>query len=108
MPRFEPAHHARNLVLRERFAALATAAGITPAQLALAWTLAKAPHVIAIPGTTKLEHLRENAAAASIALDAPTVAAVDALFDPQAVSGGRYNAQAQSEVDTETFGFETA
>jgi aryl-alcohol dehydrogenase-like predicted oxidoreductase len=106
MPRFEPAHFARNLGLRERFSAIAQAAGITPAQLAIAWTLAQAPHVIAIPGTTKPEHLRENAAAASMRLEPATVNAVNALFDPAAVSGGRYNAQAQSEVDTEQFACE--
>jgi aryl-alcohol dehydrogenase-like predicted oxidoreductase len=106
MPRFGPAHYARNLALRERFAALAQGAGCTPAQLSIAWTLAKAAHVVAIPGTTKLEHLRENAAAASIVLDATTVGAIDALFDPRDVAGGRYSAQAQSEVDTETFDFE--
>jgi aryl-alcohol dehydrogenase-like predicted oxidoreductase len=108
MPRFDPAHYARNLDLREHFAAVARGAGCTPAQLSIAWTLAKAPHVVAIPGTTKLEHLRENAAAASIVLDASTLAAVDALFAPRAVAGPRYNAQAQSEVDTETFDFERA
>jgi aryl-alcohol dehydrogenase-like predicted oxidoreductase len=108
MPRFEAAHYARNLDLRERFATIAQAAGITPAQLAIAWTLAQAPHVIAIPGTTKIEHLRENASAASMQLDPATVSAVSALFDPAAVSGGRYSAQAQSEVDTEQFAFEAA
>lgn len=108
MPRFEPAHYARNLALSERFAVVARASGCTPAQLAIAWTLAKARHVIAIPGTTRLEHLRENTAAASIVLDGATVAAVDSLLTPEAASGGRYNAQAQSEVDTETFAFERA
>jgi aryl-alcohol dehydrogenase-like predicted oxidoreductase len=106
MPRFDPTHYARNLDLRARFAAVAQGAGCTPAQLSIAWTLAKAPHVVAIPGTTKLEHLRENAAAASIVLDASTLAAIDALFEPRAVAGPRYSAQAQSEVDTETFDFE--
>ena len=103
MPRFEPAAYAANLLLRERFATLAREAGCSTSQLAIAWTLAKSPQVVAIPGTTKLEHLRENVAAGHLTLDAEVLRRIDTLFDPGAASGGRYNAQAQSEVDTEEF-----
>ena len=77
VPCFEPAHRSRKLVLRERFAALVQAAGFTPAQRAIAWTLAKAPHEIEIPVTTNPEHLRENTAAASLQLNAAAVIAID-------------------------------
>jgi aryl-alcohol dehydrogenase-like predicted oxidoreductase len=103
MPRFQPEHFARNLVLRSAFEAIARDTGCTPAQLCLAWLLAKGEHVLPIPGTTSLAHLRENIAAGAIVLPAEAVARVDALMTPQAISGARYNAQAQSEVDTEEY-----
>jgi aryl-alcohol dehydrogenase-like predicted oxidoreductase len=103
MPRFAPEHFARNVALHRRFVAIAQEAGCTPAQLCLAWLLAKGEHVLPIPGTTSVAHLRENVAAGEMVLTAETVARVDALMAPSAVSGARYNAQAQSEVDTEQF-----
>ena len=51
----------------------------TPAQVALAWLLGHAPNVLVIPGTTSLEHLRENLAAADVVLDAAAMARLDAL-----------------------------
>ena len=103
MPRFAPENYAANLKLLDAYAALAHEAGCTPAQFAIAWTLAKAPHIIALPGTAKIEHLEENAGAASVTLSAGLIARAEALINNQTVSGGRYNAQAQSEVDTEQF-----
>ena len=103
MPRFEPAHHAANIKLLPAYAALAQEAGCTPAQLALAWLLAKAPHIIPIPGTTSLAHLHENLGAAQLTLAPPLVARVEALINQHTVSGGRYGAQSQAEVDTEQF-----
>ena len=103
MPRFEPENYARNLALLPPYKALATEAGCTPAQLALAWLLHKAPHIIPIPGTTSVEHLREDLAAAEIALSSNVIARVEALINEETVHGNRYNAQARSEVDTEEF-----
>jgi len=53
--------------------------GATPMQVALAWLLARAPNVLLIPGTSSLAHLRENLAAASIALDAEVLARLDGI-----------------------------
>jgi aryl-alcohol dehydrogenase-like predicted oxidoreductase len=103
MPRFEPAHYAANLKLLAAYRSLAEEAGCTPAQLALAWLLQKAPHIVPIPGTTSRAHLRENLAAAALSLAPEVVAKVEALINERTVSGQRYNAQAASEVDTETF-----
>ena len=103
MPRFQPEHFARNVALHTAFGAIARDAGCTPAQLCLAWLLAKGEHVLPIPGTTSIPHLRENVAAGAIALAPEIVTRVDALMTPTAASGARYNAQAQSEVDTEQF-----
>ncbi|MGE0498979.1 MAG: aldo/keto reductase [Ramlibacter sp.] len=103
MPRFKPEHYPANLALLTPYQALAREQGCTPAQLALAWLLHKAPHVLAIPGTTSEAHLRDNIAAAGITLSAPTLARLEDLINPQTVSGPRYDAQATSEVDTEEF-----
>ena len=49
----------------------------TPAQISLAWMLCKKPYIVPIPGTRKLERMRENAAAADISLTASEVQALD-------------------------------
>jgi aryl-alcohol dehydrogenase-like predicted oxidoreductase len=103
MPRFEPANWAANLALLGGWRALADEAGCTPAQLALAWLLARGEHVIPIPGTTSVGHLRENMAAADVALSADIVARIDALINRHTVAGQRYTASTQAEVDTEEF-----
>jgi aryl-alcohol dehydrogenase-like predicted oxidoreductase len=101
MPRFQSPAFEANLALADRFAAIAADAGFTPAQLSLAWVLARGPHVIAIPGTRSIAHLDENLAAASRPAALETLAAVDALFAPGAVQGNRYPPAAQAQVDTE-------
>ncbi|MEP6825180.1 MAG: aldo/keto reductase [Ramlibacter sp.] len=103
MPRFEPAHYAANLALLPAYKALAQEAGCTPAQLALAWLLHKAPHIVPIPGTTSVAHLQEDLAAANVRLAPELVASVESLVNQQTVHGNRYSAQARSEVDTEEF-----
>lgn len=103
MPRFSPGNYAANLELLPPYKALAREAGCTPAQLALAWLLHKAPHVIPIPGTTNLAHLRENLAAAEVMIDVGLAARVEALINERTVAGARYNAQSAGEVDTEEF-----
>lgn len=103
MPRFTPDHWAANQALREGFAALAREAGITLAQLSLAWVLSRGEHVIAIPGTTNVAHLSENQATLGLAIDAALFDRVSALMAPERVSGNRYATQGQVEVDTETF-----
>lgn len=103
MPRFSPGNYAANLALLEPYQAIAARVGCTPAQLGLAWLLARGEHVIPLPGTTRAEHLAENLGASDVALDAATVAELDALFRPEAIHGPRYNSQNGSEVDTENF-----
>jgi aryl-alcohol dehydrogenase-like predicted oxidoreductase len=103
MPRFEPANYARNLALLPAYEALAAEAGCTPAQLALAWLLAQGEDVIPIPGTTSLDHLREDIAAWGVQVPAAVLQRAGALIHQGTVSGPRYNAQASSEVDTEVF-----
>ena len=103
MPRFQGANFAANLRLLEEYAAIAEELGCTPAQLALAWLLAKGEHILPIPGTTRIDHLEENFGAAGVALGADSVARLDALINQRTVAGVRYNAAAQADIDTEEF-----
>ena len=82
---------------------IAGARGQSLAQLALAWLLHKAPHVIPIPGTTSVEHLLEDLRAAEVKLSADMMGKLEALINQQTVHGNRYNEQSRSEVDTEEF-----
>ena len=103
MPRFAPDSNAVNLQLMPRYAALATEAGCTPAQLGLAWLLTRGEHVVAIPGTTNLAHLEENLAAGEVQLSESLVSRLDALINERTIVGDRYNAATQAEIDTEEF-----
>ncbi|HVK31189.1 MAG TPA: aldo/keto reductase, partial [Burkholderiaceae bacterium] len=103
MPRFEPAHYAKNLALLEGVAAIAREAGCTLAQLALAWLLHRGPHVIPIPGTTSAAHLAENLGASGVALTPAQIERLDALINQRTVTGSRYTAATQAEIDTEEF-----
>ncbi len=108
MPRFQGEALAANLALYGRFAALAGQIGCTPAQLCLAWLIAKDPIIVSIPGTTKLDHTRENAAAADVRLTPDQVAAVDDLVNDDTVAGPRYPPALQAVVDTERMPSELA
>jgi aryl-alcohol dehydrogenase-like predicted oxidoreductase len=101
MPRFQAENFTQNLKLLEGFGKIAREHDCTMAQLALAWLLAKAPHIIPIPGTTRLDHLAENADAASVRLLPGAMERMETLIDTATVSGPRYNATQLPEIDTE-------
>jgi hypothetical protein len=101
MPRFHGEALQANLNLLAAFTALAREAGCTPAQLCLAWLMAKDPTIVSIPGTTDRAHVAENAAAAAIALAPETVAKVDTLVNERTVTGSRYPPAMQKAVDSE-------
>ena len=69
------------LARHSALAAIAAPLGLTAAQLALAWVLSR-PGVLAIPKAVKAQHLRDNFAAAQVALPADTLQRIDALFPP--------------------------
>jgi len=103
MPRFAPETYPRNLALLEPYGRLAERAGCTPAQLALAWLLAKGDDIVPIPGTTSIDHLHENLGATGVAIPADVMEELDALFTPEAIAGERYNEATAREVGTETY-----
>jgi len=90
MPRFQGDNLRRNLELVEKLKRLAPAENCTPAQLALAWVLSRAPFVVPIPGTSHRHRIEENVAAATIKISANTEDTLLKVFAPGAASGLRY------------------
>lgn len=101
MPRFQEPNFSMNLELAARFNAVAAQAGITPAQLSLAWVMSRWEHIVPIPGTRSIAHLDENLGALAISVPADLLDLVDGIFTPGAVHGLRYPAAAQAQIDTE-------
>jgi len=103
MPRFQQAYFSANAELLSAYRRIAHEAGCTATQLSLAWLLHQASHIHVIPGTRNPEHIEENVAAREISLSEQTIRAIDALINPETVSGPRYNDATQTEIDTEEF-----
>jgi aryl-alcohol dehydrogenase-like predicted oxidoreductase len=91
LPRFQRDAIEANQALVEVLRGLAADKGATPAQIALAWLLARKPWIVPIPGTTKLERLDENVGAASVALSAGDLAGIESAVAAVTVQGARYN-----------------
>jgi len=91
-PRFQGGNFEHNMALATRVKKVAGERGCTPAQLALAWLLHRNENVIPIPGTSNLERLAENAAAADIELSDEEIEQLDEVVPPGAVVGDRYEA----------------
>ena len=100
MPRFQGDNWTSNLKLLDGLDDITRETGLTRAQIALAWTLAQRPFVVPIPGTTRLDHLAENAGG-DADLPPEVLARLDALINPATVLGPRYPANVQPEIDTE-------
>jgi len=90
-PRFQEEALRENLQLADRVAELAGQIGATPAQVALAWVLAKGEDIVPIPGTKSPRRLEENAGAVEVELSAEQIAELDESVSPDAVSGARYD-----------------
>jgi aryl-alcohol dehydrogenase-like predicted oxidoreductase len=89
-PRFTGENFQKNLDLVRAVHTLAAKKGVTPAQLALAWTLHRGEHIVAIPGTTKQSRFDENQAANDVTLTAEDLAFLDEQLPIGAAAGGRY------------------
>lgn len=103
MPRFHAENYRKNMALYAEYEKIAGEVDCTPAQLALAWTLAKGEHIIPIPGTKHTDYVVENFGAVDLVLDAATVQKLDDLINQETVVGPRYPAGVQVEIDTEEF-----
>jgi aryl-alcohol dehydrogenase-like predicted oxidoreductase len=89
-PRFQGENFAKNLALVERVSEIAVRRGVTPAQLALAWVVGRAEHIVAIPGTRSAARLDENRSAAEIVLSKDELDALEKAFPKGSASGLRY------------------
>jgi len=98
VPRFAAEARQANQALVDRISAIAADKGATPAQIALAWLLARKPWIVPIPGTTKLHRLTENLGAAAVVLSEADLQQIGAALDSIAIVGDRYNAERQKLV----------
>ena len=101
MPRFGTENWVHNRKLVQQFAALAMEAGITPAQLALAWVLSRGEHVHPIPGTGNIAHMEENLATLDQVIGDDMLARAGQLITPDLIAGPRYPAHMRLGIDTE-------
>jgi len=90
VPRFTPEARKTNQPIVDVLRVIAEKKQATPAQLALAWLLAKKPWIVPIPGTTKLARLEENIGAASIRLTPEDVREIETAASQIAIQGARY------------------
>ena len=88
-PRFQGEAYAANLALAEEIEAVALAKSCTPAQIALAWVIGRGEHILALTGTTKLEHLKANLGACDLELSHAERITLDGLA--ARVLGDRYD-----------------
>ena len=89
-PRFQGENFARNLELVRHVGELAERKRCAPAQLALAWVLARGEDVVVIPGSRRRSHLEQNLGALNVELTAEDLKAIDAIVPPGAAAGSRY------------------
>ncbi len=92
VPRFSEENRKANRALVDVISSFAKQKNTTPAQIALAWLLAKKPWIVPIPGTTKLERLEENLGAAVIELTTGDVLALEEASSKIKLEGARYPA----------------
>ncbi len=98
VPRFSEAARQANQQLVEVVQQLAAEQGVTPAQVALAWLLAKAPWIVPILGTTKLHRLEENLGAAGVTLSPEAQNHINQTLANIDVVGDRYPQHLQARV----------
>jgi aryl-alcohol dehydrogenase-like predicted oxidoreductase len=99
VPRFSPEALKANQALAHLVADLAAEKGVTPAQIALGWLLARKPWIVPIPGTTKLHRLEENLGGASVVLTPDDVTRIEQALATVEVQGDRYAASQQQFVN---------
>ncbi|TKY82233.1 aldo/keto reductase [Pectobacterium polonicum] len=98
-PRFSGENFGKNLQLVEKINQLAQEKQVTPSQLALAWVLAQGEHIVPIPGTKRRRYLEENVAALDVTLTREELAAIDAIFPPDAAAGERYGKESMAALN---------
>ncbi|SRR5579871_223851 len=101
LPRFQGENFKENIKLVEEVRKLAAVKKATASQIALAWLLHQGEDIVPIPGTTKIQHLEENARAAEMDLTEGDLSEIKAVLSKIRVAGNRYNEAMQRMVTTE-------
>jgi aryl-alcohol dehydrogenase-like predicted oxidoreductase len=100
-PRFQPQNLTSNLDLVAALEQLAAARGVTAAQLAIAWVLARGADIIPLIGTKRRVRLAEALAALDLTLTADDLAAIESAVPRGAAAGDRYDARGMATLDSE-------
>jgi aryl-alcohol dehydrogenase-like predicted oxidoreductase len=99
LPRFTESNFISNKMRQGKLVEMAEAKACTPAQLALAWVLAKSPRLVPIPGTRRRSYLEENIGAAHVALLPEDIKDLDSIFPLGLVAGERYTPAGMKTLD---------
>ncbi|MDB5725437.1 MAG: oxidoreductase, aldo/keto reductase family [Novosphingobium sp.] len=98
--RFQPAALAANQPILDLLSTFAARESATLPQIALAWVMAQRPWIVPIPGTSKLQHLRDNVGAIDVDLSLDDLRQIEAAFASVDVEGGRMNSDQMKVVET--------
>jgi len=99
VPRFDPENRKANRALVDLVTRIADDKGVTPAQIALAWLLARKPWIVPIPGTTKLHRLEENLGAVDVRLTSGDLEEIRQALAGISIRGHRYSEVSQRLID---------
>jgi len=99
VPRFAEEARKANQPIVDAIGRIAAEKKVTPAQIALAWLLARKPWIVPIPGTTKLHRLEENIGAVAVNLTAADLRSIDEAVSGIAIAGERYSPQQAARID---------
>jgi len=97
-PRFSPMVMANNKPIIDFLTAFGAKKRATPAQIALAWLMARKPWIVPIPGTTKMDHLRENMGAGNVQLTSADLREIETAFSRIEIYGGRMDAKQMAQI----------
>jgi aryl-alcohol dehydrogenase-like predicted oxidoreductase len=99
VPRFQPENLEINLAFVDLLGRVAKEKNASPGQIALAWILAQKPWMVPIPGTTKIERMKENTKAADITLSESDLRSIQSAASKLRMQGERYPAHLQKRID---------
>jgi aryl-alcohol dehydrogenase-like predicted oxidoreductase len=97
-PRFSAMVMTNNQPIIELLRTFGAKKGATPAQIALAWLMARKPWIVPIPGTTNIDHLRENIGAINVQLTLADLREIETAFSRIEIYGGRMDARQMAQI----------
>ncbi|RYZ77875.1 MAG: aldo/keto reductase [Proteobacteria bacterium] len=101
VPRFQEENLKANQAFVDLLSRVAKDKGATTSQIALAWIIAQKPWIVPIPGTTKVERMKENAGGADIQLTAKDLEEIETAAASIEAKGARYPAALDARIDRE-------